>query len=282
MMKEAPIPKEAELDVVSIVEKSIAFLSKRKQSESAKAFEAQSKLLKVGGHSVNVYDSAWTNKYDAKTKTIVFIHGAGGQLSMWAEQARRFEKDYRVIAYDLMGHGKTDTTKFYSDMRLYAKDLEDLLNVLGVDPNNTILVGYSLGANVAYKFAQTHKVDRTAFIGMHLSKNYVKMSYRTLSLIIGDAVTREWPEYRHKTTTIGFTSAVFSYMNEKEVLPQVGDIPTLIINGKKDKMTPMKEAERLSKQIPNSEFIIFPTASHDVQTQPEFDGVLRKFIEGKR
>ena len=277
MSSQAQISEKTRWDLVSIVEKSANFLSGDSKEKSLPKVETKRIEIRQS-YKVNVYDSSENNKYVNKTKNIVFIHGGAGQLTMWADQLGYFSKNYRVIAYDIMGHGGTDKLSAYTSMSQYAKDLEDLFKTLQVNSENTILIGYSLGANIAYKFAQENKVDRTVLIGMHLSKSYVHMSYRTLNLIASNILSKEWPEYRDKATTIGFLSAVLSYMNERDVGPQKGFAPVLIINGTKDKMTPIKEAKLLNQLIPNSNLMFFPLASHAVQTVSDFNKVVEDFI----
>ena len=81
-------------------------------------------------------------------ETLVFIHAGGLDQQMWADQLRYFGKQYRVLAYDMRGHGKTETV----DDR--ALEIDDLRLVLSEEKVNRVhLIGCSLGAIVAFDFA---------------------------------------------------------------------------------------------------------------------------------
>ena len=45
---------------------------------------------------------------DRPQRTIVFLHGFGGQAVQWRCQLQKFSRDNRVIALDLRGHGRSD------------------------------------------------------------------------------------------------------------------------------------------------------------------------------
>jgi pimeloyl-ACP methyl ester carboxylesterase len=84
---------------------------------------------------------------------LVLIHGYSGDLTMWLRLRPELAPHYRLICYDLRGHGRTDTPEdpeLYS-MAAYADDLRDLLTELGL--KSAHLVGASMGGMVALEFA---------------------------------------------------------------------------------------------------------------------------------
>ncbi|HEY0120179.1 MAG TPA: alpha/beta hydrolase [Rhizobium sp.] len=83
-------------------------------------------------------------------KPIVFIHGLLGSRLNWDEQTTSPElRHYRLISYDLRGHGlsgKPHDVEAYHDGRRWADDLSAVLKASGA--KNPVLVGWSLGGVV--------------------------------------------------------------------------------------------------------------------------------------
>jgi len=82
---------------------------------------------------------------------LVFIHGLGSSTRDWEFQTPVFAKDYRVITFDLRGHGQSDKPAGPYAMKLFAADLAGLL--AGLDIPSAHIVGISLGGAVALQFA---------------------------------------------------------------------------------------------------------------------------------
>jgi len=83
---------------------------------------------------------------------IVLVHGAFVDVRMWDPQFEHFADRYRVVRYDLRGHGKTGPSgrKRYS-VELFADDLKALLGRLGIE--RATVCGLSLGGMVGQSFA---------------------------------------------------------------------------------------------------------------------------------
>lgn len=86
---------------------------------------------------------------------IVVLHGATADHQVWAEQLQPLTDDYRVILYDLRGHGKTggsDHDRYTLDR--YENDLAAFVDALGL--NQPTVLGHSLGGMIGYAFADAH------------------------------------------------------------------------------------------------------------------------------
>ena len=83
---------------------------------------------------------------------IVFLHGWSLGKEAFSLQARELSDRYRVIAPDMRGHGDSSPFGKDDDIGTLARDLEQLL--VELDLSNTILVGWSMGALVAWEAAQ--------------------------------------------------------------------------------------------------------------------------------
>jgi non-heme chloroperoxidase len=85
----------------------------------------------------------------------VFVHGGWQNGRAWRPQLERFAEEYRTVALDVRGHGRTGATdpRRYS-IDLFADDLEALLDHLGLE--HPILCGLSLGSMVVQTYLSRH------------------------------------------------------------------------------------------------------------------------------
>jgi pimeloyl-ACP methyl ester carboxylesterase len=95
----------------------------------------------------------------------VFIHGVGLNRRIWAEQVKAFSPFYRVITYDLAGHGRSDTLRGPLTLDDFAKQLLALADA--VDSQRLHLVGHSLGALIAIEFALKYPDRVIALVAMN-------------------------------------------------------------------------------------------------------------------
>lgn len=87
--------------------------------------------------------------------TIVFVHGLGGDHSVWDAQAAHLRRRHRVVAYDQRGHG--ESTAAGADGYTFdalADDLEAVHRALDLGP--VVLVGHSMGGGVISTYAGRH------------------------------------------------------------------------------------------------------------------------------
>jgi len=84
-------------------------------------------------------------------RAVVFIHGFALNLREWDDQMKALSPQYRVIAYDRRGFGKSTGV---ADISTEPGDLKELLDTFGV--RSAVLVGHSGGAGVAMRFAIAH------------------------------------------------------------------------------------------------------------------------------
>lgn len=117
----------------------------------------------VTGNEVYAYTG--TRRHDAALPTVVFIHGAANDHSVWALQSRYFaHHGFNVLAIDLPGHGRSGGPALPS-VAAIADFIPALLDALGID--GAALVGHSLGALAALDCAARHdgRVSALALIG---------------------------------------------------------------------------------------------------------------------
>jgi len=96
---------------------------------------------------------------------LVCLHGGWQTAESWHPQVAHFADEYRVVTFDLRGHGKTGATdsQEYS-IDLFVDDLDRLLTHLGID--RPILCGISTGGMIIQSYLDRHpNRARAAVIG---------------------------------------------------------------------------------------------------------------------
>ena len=79
---------------------------------------------------------------------LVFIHGIGACNKLWQPQIEPFSKRFKVISYDVRGHGKSSGFHEKYTIKLFASDLKVLLDSLGITKAH--LCGLSMGGLIDY------------------------------------------------------------------------------------------------------------------------------------
>lgn len=100
--------------------------------------------LKVGGISVRYSDSG-------SGEPVLLIHGLGGSIESWTNNAGELAKSLRVIAVDLPGFGLSDKPKMSYTIKFYKDFVIEFLNLLKLD--QVSIVGSSLGGHIAAELA---------------------------------------------------------------------------------------------------------------------------------
>jgi pimeloyl-ACP methyl ester carboxylesterase len=116
-------------------------------------------------HGEKVYAYTGARVFDPALPTIVFVHGAPNDHSVWALQSRYFaHHGHNVLAIDLPGHGRSAGAPLESVERI-GEWIIALLDAMGVQ--RAALVGHSLGALATLDAAARHtsRVSRIALLG---------------------------------------------------------------------------------------------------------------------
>lgn len=88
-------------------------------------------------------------------ENVVLVHGLGGNLAGWhLTLVPELQCEYRVLTYDLRGHGRSDAPPAGYTTGDMVQDLYELLDALGID--KAALVGHSWGGDIVLHFALLH------------------------------------------------------------------------------------------------------------------------------
>jgi len=204
-------------------------------------------------------------------KTIVFIHGYGGQGRQWEYQLWQFSNDNRVIAIDLRGHGRSDKPEGKYSMSTIQRDLKTALDVLGVK-ERVVLVGHSFGGAIATEFTVAHpeRVERLILIAtageFQLNPLYrllLRFPKRVLSTL--GPFIQKWlsapPHVMHS-----WYHNNLSKWNGWSLFRSI-DVPTMIIHGHQDRVFAKPLFEEVTRAIPKAEEINVGASGHLVMLE---------------
>lgn len=242
---------------------------------------------------------------------IVFIHGLSDNLIYWEILANSLKKDFKVIRFDLRGHGETPLGSDEITIDTYVNDLKDLLEELNVSKVN--LVGFSLGGMVAQKFAVSHADMISSLVLMstlskcdgylngvfeefkeNLLKGFEEFYDFMIPKVLYPEVIRENGEglevlkmEASKTADedayIKAAEACFDFDVEDE-LSRI-DVPSLIFAGRYDDIVPLMYQENLQNNLKNSKLIVIDNAKHNLlvgENNLEIINILDEFLKNKK
>ena len=96
---------------------------------------------------------------------VVLIHGLGLNKACWQWMIPDLEDSYRVLSYDLYGHGASSDPVTEPSLSLFSKQLKDLLDYCKIQ--KAVIIGFSLGGMVARRFAQDAPQKSQGMVILH-------------------------------------------------------------------------------------------------------------------
>ncbi|MGI9302971.1 MAG: alpha/beta fold hydrolase, partial [Gammaproteobacteria bacterium] len=85
---------------------------------------------------------------------VALIHGIGVNQHLWRDYRSALSERYRVLSYDLYGHGESMRPPAMLSLTLFAAQLRELLDELNIE--RCAAVGYSLGGMINRRFAMDY------------------------------------------------------------------------------------------------------------------------------
>ncbi|MDQ3223946.1 MAG: alpha/beta fold hydrolase [Gemmatimonadota bacterium] len=221
---------------------------------------------------------------------ILFIHGYPLDRTIWQDQIRALD-GFRRIAPDLRGMGQSDAPDLGYSMAIYAADLAALLDALGVD--EVILCGLSMGGYVALEFlrkwrsrvrglvlmdtradadAPEVRRGRDSAAATARERGASAIADSMLPKMTAPATLSGRPDVAEglralmSSTPVAGIVGALTAMRDREgsesLLATLADIPTLVVVGEADALTPPPQARAMAKSIPGAQIAIIPGAGH--------------------
>lgn len=227
---------------------------------------------------------------------LVLVHGSGCSADSWRYQVDDLSRQLEVIALDLPGHGWTKPVPDPSIPR-YATTVKDLLRHIG--RRKVFLGGHSMGGAVALQVALEHPellkgvilVATTAYLDtLALTPDVLLLAAATLphkfrgmffsSMVTAEALTIARNDMRRcSLETVLSDFAVCRNFDLRDQLKSL-KVPTLILCGKEDRITPPRHSERLRREIPASSCQFIPKAGHmlPLEAPRQVNAAIREFV----
>lgn len=257
--------------------------------------------LTVENSQVFAYNA--NRAFDATKPTVLFIHGAANDHSVWALQSRYFAyHGWNAFAVDLPGHGKSGGPALASIAGLSAWIVR-FLDAAGAC--DAVLVGHSMGSLVALETAARNpqRISKLVMIGtsvpipvseplLNASKANDHVAYEMINVYAhsntaqlgGNRVPGMWmmgsAMRLMERSGDGVLHADFSacndYVTGLEAAQNV-KCPVLLVLGKRDLMTPMKIAKDLAAKLSDVKTVALDGTGHSVMAERP-DDVLDNLI----
>lgn len=239
---------------------------------------------------------------------VVLAHGWTENLTYWIYVIRELsDRGFRVVSYDLRGHGHSDGAGDYSIVR-FGEDLEAVLAAAVPEGQRAMIVGHSLGAMSIVSWAKHHDVEPRVSsaallntgvgdliaeqlllplpgfaqalnqaLAMHgfiasrapLPRFSSPLSHALLRWVaFGPTATPAQVAYYERMLLAMPPQAradvgiAISDIELHDALPRL-TVPTIVLAGEKDRLTPPSHARRIAEMLPQLErLIILPDTGH--------------------
>lgn len=240
---------------------------------------------------------------------ILLVHGYPLSRAMWrAQHDALVDLGWRGILPDLRGYGESQATPPPYSMDLFADDLAALLDHLGLE--RVVLGGLSMGGYIAFAFWRRHAARVSALVladtqaapdtaearaARLKAADEVRAGRREavvdgmLPRLIGSATQADNPtlvaevrQMMFATPTDGMLGALGALADRPDSTPILGtiDVPTLVVCGADDAITPPAVHETLRDGIAGSSLVVIADAGHmaPLEAPDAFNAALREFL----
>jgi 3-oxoadipate enol-lactonase len=238
---------------------------------------------------------------------IVFIHGFPFNKSMWSRQMETFSEKYRVIAYDVRGHGDSGSGEKDFSIELFVSDLIKLLKGLKIE--KTILCGLSMGGYIALNailnfpeyfsglilcdtncIADTPETIEKRMKAVEIVEKYGLAKYADENMenyFASESFVNRKEEIAAvrqmilKTAEQSVINTLLALSRRNETCSQLHQIkvPVLILVGEEDKITPPEAAKSMQEKIEGSSLETIRYAAHlsNMENPVQFNELIMEF-----
>jgi len=266
--------------------------------------------VKVG--DINIY-----YEVHGEGEALVLIMGYGGSSAGWFRQIPSLSQEYRVVAFDNRGTGRSDKPDISYTMEMMAGDIAGLLEVIGIDAAH--IYGVSMGGMIAQHLALGHPEKVISLIlgcttcgGDHS----IMPDAEAMALLFDE-------ERMRRLTPEELARELFPFLCNQEFIDNNPDIveqfiakaveyitpphgytrqaeaiighdtydrlptikaPTLVIAGDADKIVPVENSRILASRIPNAELVILEKMGHGffIEAADEANRIIMDFMRRNR
>ena len=215
--------------------------------------------------------------------TIVLVHGFPLDKSMWDAQVEALSGEFRVITPDLRGHGESQVVAGPYTMELLADDLKGLLDALNLD--KVALGGFSMGGYAVFSFYRKYperveslmlldtrpqpdsdegKAGREGMAQLAESEGAAPIAERLVPRLLAEATVANRQDVVDRLTAMITSCPVEGIAGDLRGMALRGDstdllagisVPTLLVVGDQDVITPPAESQMMASTIPNAKLV---------------------------
>ena len=238
---------------------------------------------------------------------VAFLHGFPHNRTLWAPQVGALVDRARCIAPDFRGFGESSRHAPFS-IDQFADDIAMLLRGLGIE--RAVVVGLSMGGYVAFSLWRRHRslvrglvladtragadseetrAKRRALIDVARTRGAGAVADGQITGMIGKTTREKRPalidevhrmlESASVEGIVGALEAMMARVDSTETLATI-DVPTIVVVGGEDVLTPPSEAEILHEAIRGSRLEVIANAGHvsNLERPAAFNHVLTEFL----
>ncbi len=232
---------------------------------------------------------------------LLLSHGYSATSQMWRGQIEAFSRHYKLITWDMRGHGRSD---YPDDQAAYSEDatVDDMAAVLdAVGARDAIIGGLSLGGYMSLAFRLRHPERVRALLIIDTGPGFKNdearaawnkhaatfaLEFEKNGLESLKARSPEMAESSHRDAS-GLIKAAKGMLTQRDPgvinsLPKI-DVPSLVVVGSEDKPF-LAAADYMAGKIPGATKVVIPNAGHAVNIdQPQaFNAAVLAFLKDAR
>ncbi len=240
---------------------------------------------------------------------VLLVHAFPLNARMWEPQLESLGDRWRLIAPDLMGFGGSDAPEDASGYSVdsFAGDLKAVLDELGID--KVVLAGLSLGGYVALAFLRKYRAAVSALVladtraeadapeaiekrtnqqGIVREQGPGALTDGLIGALLGEPTREKKPDVVETVRGLmdnpaaGYVGALEAMKGRPDSTPDLAsiDVPTLIVVGENDTLTPPELSRKMHEHIGGSRLVVIPEAGHlsNLEAPDAFNRALETFL----
>ncbi len=244
----------------------------------------------------------------SNSRPIIFVHGFPYDHNMWQAQADELSTNYLCVSYDIRGLGESPAGDGQFTMESFVDDLEKIIDELKL--HRPILCGLSMGGYISLRAIERMqekfsalilcdtksaaddnegKLKRAGAIKQINSGGFDSFVESFVLNCFGEKFVKENNlEFRKvvdrsKTNNpIGVKGCLLAMVSRTDTTESLSKIkiPTLVICGSEDKLTPPDVMKSMADKIPNANFVLVESSGHmtPIENPQEVNKAIKDFL----
>ena len=244
-----------------------------------------------------------------KSKSIIFVHGFPYDHTMWQSQIDKLSEKYFCVAYDIRGLGESPAGDGQFTLESFVDDLEIILDVLKLD--KPVLCGLSMGGYISLRALERMddkfsavilcdtrseadnndgKLKRAAAVKRINTEGLAPFAKDFITNCYGDIYKHNHKDEFEKRIAnssgfdpVGVKGSLLAMLGRNDTTEKLNKItiPTLVICGELDALTPPPVMQAMADKINNAEFVVIKDSGHmsPIENPDEVNKAIQRFLD---